>query len=67
MKTIKHKSLGIMELKEVMGLRHPKLKAHLNRLSNAKLIKKTPVPKSRKIILSLPKHKRIKSILDTFG
>lgn len=67
MKRIKTKPQGIMELNEAMGMRHPKLKAHLDRLSASKLISKTRIPKSRKILLSIPKEKRLKAIFQTFG
>lgn len=67
MKSLRNKPSGIMALKEEMGLRHPSLKAHLTRLHEANLIKRTPVPKSRKIMLSVPKRKGIKTIFQTFG
>ena len=57
----------IMKLKHKMKLEHKNLTLHLDRLSKAKLIKKTPTPKSRRIMLSVPKKKRVNTILDIFS
>jgi len=46
--------IGVLELGEKLGnLKHANLKKHLDRLEKAKLIKKTPVPKSRKLLISI--------------
>lgn len=63
---LKEKPLGVMELRDKIGLKHKNLKAHLTRLSDRKLIDKKPVSKSRKILLSLSKNKKTESILKTF-
>ncbi len=63
---LKKKPMAIMELRGKMKLKHYNLKAHLIRLNKLNLIKQTPVVKSRKIMLSIPKRKDIGLILKTF-
>lgn len=63
----------IMELRKKIGnMKHANLKKHLDALETQReLIKKTSVPKSRKILISLNEEKftkeKIKLILKIFG
>ncbi len=52
---IKGKKLGIMQLKEQMGLHHQNLKPHVDKLRKADLIKAERQKNSPKIELSLAK------------
>ena len=53
-------NLGIMEIKERLGLAHNCLKPHLDRLHKFGLIKPVPVIKSRKLIIkTTPKGRKI--------
>ncbi len=66
MEKLKRNPVGVMELRKMMDLKHINLKSHLTRLYDRDLIKKTPVPRSRKIMLSIPKRKNITAIFKTF-
>jgi len=56
--------LGVMKLKDLVSTNHQNTKSHLDRLQEFSLIEKTPVPKSRKEILSItPNGERLLEIL----
>ena len=61
--SLKEKPCGIMELKNRVGLIHPNLKRHTDKLKDADLIKSQPIPKSKKIILSVSHTNEIKTLL----
>lgn len=65
LEAIKKRNCGIMQLRKRLDIHHKNLKPHLDKLHKGKLIQKTPILKSKKIILSLPKSKKINIIVKT--
>ncbi len=66
MRKLKDKPVGIMELKEKIGMKHKNLKYHITRLHDRQLIIKKPVLKSRKVILSVSKKKKAQVVYRMF-
>lgn len=67
---VHNQPLGVLELAEKLGLEHNILKRHLDKLENAKLIIREPVPKSRKILIKLGKQYTpdvVKSLINILG